>query len=74
LETETGIRESAWKGVYWVKWNEAVREAGLEPNKMVTAYSKEQLLDALGQLAKEIGHIPTEADIRMKFRLEPGDF
>lgn len=72
LETETGIRESAWKGVYWVKWNEAVREAGFEPNKMVTAYSKEQLLDALGQLAKEIGHIPTEADIRMRARKESG--
>jgi hypothetical protein len=72
LETETGIRESAWKGVYWVKWNEAVKEAGLEPNKMVTAYSKEQLLEALGQLAKEIGHIPTEADIRMRARKESG--
>jgi len=72
LETETGIRESTWKGVYWVKWNEAVKEAGFEPNKMVTAYSKEQLLEALGQLAKEIGHIPTEADIRMKARKESG--
>jgi hypothetical protein len=39
---------------------------------MVTAYSKEQLLGAFGQLAKEIGHIPTEADIKMRARKEPG--
>ncbi len=72
LESEAGIRESAWKGVYWVRWSEAVREAGFEPNKMNIAYGKEHLLKALGQLAREVGHIPTEAEIRMKTRTEPG--
>ena len=72
LETECGIRESDWKGVHWVKWNDAVREAGLEPNKMQEAYASDHLLGLLAQLSKEIGHIPTEADLRMKARKAPG--
>lgn len=27
---ETGIKESDWKGKFWVRWNDAVREAGIE--------------------------------------------
>lgn len=72
LESETGIRESAWRGVYWAKWNDAVREAGLEPNKKVTAYPKDQVLHILAKLTKEIGHIPTYAELRLKSRTQPG--
>jgi hypothetical protein len=39
---------------------------------MTTAYSRDELLEALGKLAKQIGHVPTESDIRMKTRTEPG--
>lgn len=71
METETGIGMSAWCGVYWAKWSDAVREAGFEPNKMATAYDREHLLESLAHLAKELGHLPSEPELRMRALREP---
>ena len=49
--TETGIKESDWRGVHWAKWNDAVREAGLTPNEKVIAYDEEWLILKLIGLA-----------------------
>ena len=32
LQRETGIAESNWYGKLWLRWNDAVAEAGLTPN------------------------------------------
>ena len=68
LESEAGIRESDWRGMYWAKYGDAVKEAGLEPNKRTAAYSKEHILSILARLTKEIGHIPTYSELRLKAR------
>ena len=72
LETEAGIKESDWRGVYWAKYSDAVKEAGLEPNKITTAYPKEHLLETLATLTRELGHIPTYSELRLKGRNQPG--
>lgn len=72
LETEAGIKESAWRGVYWARWSDAVKEAGFEPNKITTAYPKEELLGTLAQLTKELGHVPTYSELRLRTRTQPG--
>ena len=36
---EAGIRVADWEGKFWVNWGDAIREAGLEPNKLQKAYS-----------------------------------
>jgi hypothetical protein len=66
FETETGIKESDWYGVYWARWGDAVREAGLSPNQFQLSYGKEVLLDKYAQLAKELGHLPVSGDLRLK--------
>ena len=69
--TETGIKESDWHGKHWVRWGDAVREAGLTPNRMAEAYDEEVLIAKLICLTRELGQFPVEGDLRMKGRNDP---
>ena len=66
--TETGIKESDWLGVHWIRWSEAIREAGFEANEFTKAYDDDELLQRYADLVREIGQIPVKADLRMKAR------
>jgi Meiotically up-regulated gene 113 len=66
--TETGIKESDWLGVHWIRWSEAIREAGFDANQFTKAYRKDELLQKYAELAREIGRLPIKADLRMKAR------
>lgn len=70
FRAETGIKESDWLGVYWVRWNDAVREAGLNPNKKTEAYQDEWLMAKIVSLARELGHFPVHAELRLKARTD----
>ena len=41
---ETGIRYEDWFGKYWVRWGDAVQEAGFAPNRMQDAYNEDVLI------------------------------
>ena len=69
--TETGIRESDWIGKYWVRWSDAVREAGYAPNLMQTSYDDDWLLEQLVCFIREIGRFPVSAEFRLKSRNDP---
>src|SRR5262245_43551185 len=34
FEVVTGIKRSDWIGIYWPRWNDAIREAGLPTNQL----------------------------------------
>src|ERR1700752_1110705 len=68
--SETGIRKHDWYGKYWTKWGDAIREAGLAPNRFSSSVPEDQLLEHLASLARELGHFPVEAEIRMKARTD----
>jgi len=40
----TGIRETDWSGIHWVRWNDALQEAGFAPNKLRGAYAEKTLI------------------------------
>ena len=63
FEEETGIRYYDWFGRFWTRWGDAVREAGLEPNRMSEAYDDEFLFCQLVQLTRRLGRVPTRGDL-----------
>ncbi len=69
--SETGIKREDWLGKYWARWSEAVREAGFVPNQLTAAYSETMLLDRYASLARELGRLPTAADLKLKAHNDP---
>src|SRR5467141_254180 len=65
---ETGIKESDWKGKFWARWNDAVSEAGLEPNQKTSSYDEGLLIEKFISLMRELRRFPVVAEIRMKVR------
>ncbi|MGH9870543.1 MAG: GIY-YIG nuclease family protein [Candidatus Polarisedimenticolia bacterium] len=69
---ETGIKESDWLGRHWARWNDAVREAGLQPNTLQAAIDDNLLLEKLALLTRELGRFPTKPDISLRARRSDG--
>jgi hypothetical protein len=63
---ETGIKQTDWIGRYWVRWGDALQEAGYEPNQLQVAYSAETLFEHYIGLVRELGRLPVNAELRMK--------
>lgn len=60
FERETKIQPQEWRGKYWTKWSDALRDAGVNPNPFGSeAYQKNEILGQLARLTKDLGHIPT---------------
>ena len=68
FSSETGISKADWCGRYWVRWSDALREAGYRPNAFASAVPEEQLLAKLLELTRELGHFPVEAELKIKAR------
>ncbi len=68
---ETGIKTADWFGKYWVRWGEALEEAGFPPNKMQGGYDEEALLQTYIGLIRELGHVPVKGELLLKRRRDP---
>lgn len=72
FEATTGIKQSAWQGRYWVRWSDAVVEAGFAPNKWSSQkLSDEQLVRELATLAQQLGHYPVNNEIKFHHSQNP---
>ena len=69
--TETGIRESDWRGRFWARWNEVLKEAGFGPNTLVEGRPESVLLGHFADLAVELGRLPVYSELRLKRRTDP---
>ena len=64
----TRIKPSAWKGRYWVRWTEAVREAGYDPQSMVQRTPDETIIENLAEYIGRLGHFPVRDEINLESR------
>ena len=62
----TGIKRRDWCGKYWTKWGDAIKEAGYKPNKMISAYDENLLIERIVSLIREKRKFPTADEIRLK--------
>ncbi len=62
----TGIGKSEWYPNLWLRWGDAVREAGCRANSLNQAFSEESLIQKYVDLIRELGRFPIEGDLRQK--------
>lgn len=64
----TGITQGRWRGVYWVRWNDALADAGFAPNALVLKRDSTELLHKVAELCRSLGKMPTYTEMRMHVR------
>lgn len=67
----TGIKERAWQGKYWVRWSDALREAGYSPNPLKQRIPEEEMLSRLAAFVTGLGHFPVLHEISMHAKTTP---
>lgn len=65
FETETGIREHNWRGRYWPRWSDALRDAGLEPNLPDRRADPDALLAELAAVVRRFRRMPTLDELKI---------
>jgi hypothetical protein len=68
---EADIQEHDWLGKYWVRWSDALREAGFTPNRWQAGYDEDFMLRKFAGLIRDMGHFPTQAEFRLRRRGDP---
>ena len=66
FERETGIKMAEWYPRLWLRWGEAVAEAGFAPNLLQVKTTDEIVIRKYVDLVRELGHFPVVGEIRRK--------
>jgi hypothetical protein len=65
FEQQTDIRESAWRGVYWARWGDALKEAGFSSNEWQGKSEANFILQKYVEAARHYGFLPTGSELQM---------
>jgi hypothetical protein len=66
FESEAGVKKADWYPKYWLRWGDAVREAGCESNLFSTSYDPEVLIRKYIDLIRELQSFPIEGQLMVK--------
>jgi hypothetical protein len=70
FEAQSGIRESAWRGVFWARWGDAVAEAGLQPNARQGRLDDQFYLTKFAEACRHFSKVPTAMELRMYQKID----
>jgi hypothetical protein len=68
----TGITDAKWRGVIWLRWSDALSEAGFAPNEWNQKLDSREIVERLAGLCRKLGRLPTHSEVRMERQLDPG--
>lgn len=71
FQTETGIAQHEWRGVYWARWGDALSEAGYDPLQWTPATEEESILLALLALTCKYNRYPVKSEIELEKKMDP---
>ncbi|HEV8326647.1 MAG TPA: GIY-YIG nuclease family protein [Nitrospiraceae bacterium] len=66
FESQSGIKESDWNPHIWLRWSDALTEAGYAPNKFQSKLSDDLVVQAYIGLIRELGRVPISGRLRRK--------
>ncbi len=67
----TGIKKSDWYPKHWLRWGDALKEAGHRPNQFTEPITESHPLECLAALMRELGHFPLYGEVRQKELSDP---
>lgn len=62
----TGIGRMEWFGRHWVRWSDAVAEAGLAGNTFNVKHDDEEALGKIAAFVRAIGHFPVWGEMLLE--------
>jgi Meiotically up-regulated gene 113 len=69
FQKETGIKRTDWYSKYWIRWGDALQEAGYPPKSFLQeSYDETYLIEKLIVFVREIKHFPVAGELVMKAR------
>lgn len=68
FERETGIKKSEWYPHTWLRWGDALAEAGCTRNQLQTKTPDNVLIENYVALIRELKKLPVEGEIKRKNR------
>ncbi|ABD05633.1 hypothetical protein RPB_0922 [Rhodopseudomonas palustris HaA2] len=72
FERATGVREAAWRGVYWARWSDALSEAGFKPNEWQGKLDADYVFQKFIEACRYYRHIPTGSELQIFSRGRDG--
>jgi len=71
FESETGIKDSDWYPDLWLRWGDALQEAGFTRNTMVEPLSDELLIQQYARLAQKLSRLPLQGEMIRESKTNP---
>jgi len=73
FQKHTGIGEHIWRGVYWARWGDALREAGFAANEWQGKSEANRIFQKYIEAVRHYGFLPTASELQM-YRKAHADF